>query len=180
MTTTGEDTIMSDLKNHTDVIKLATGHHDDRSHLDRDDIRPLIKAKLNSAIEKLEIIFDLTLLEGAIVCDDFHNTKKDLVKCGEDYGYITSFVERTGKSNAFRFQYRRPTPSGSIIRKNIKLHKSKGGYVASSFKLAGHELEKKLCIMTEDYYFPLRTQSKSLREVIRKLRKLESNIKICD
>lgn len=171
---------MSDSKNHTDAINLATGHHDDRSHLVRDDIRPLIKAKLNSAIEKLETLFDLTLLEGAIVCDDFHKTKQTFAQLGEEYGYITSFVERTGKSNAFRFQYRRPAPSGSIIRKNIKLHKSKGGYVASSFKLAGHELEKDLCLMTEDYYFPLRNQSKTLRELIRKLRKLESNIIIYD
>jgi len=171
---------MSDLKNHTDVINLATGHHDNRAHLDRDDIKSSIKAMLNSTIEKLELIFDLTLLEGSIVCDDFHKTKQTFAQCGEEYGYITSFVERTGKSNAFRFQYRRPTPSGSIIRKSIRLHKSKGGYVASSFKLAGHELEKDLCIMTEDYYFPLRTQSKTLREVIRKLRKLENNIKIYD
>jgi len=152
-----------------DIINIATGSYKDRDHLDIDVIREQKTAIYKNAQGILEMIYDLTLLEGALICDDFHKTKKTFSDLGEEYGYIHSFTERIDKSNVFRFQYRRPTPSGKIVRKSIKINRTIGGYSPSAFNRAGHELEKELCILIEKDYLALRKESKAIRSALRKL-----------
>ncbi len=165
---------MSSLLNRQHITELATGTHEDRGHLDKDVIREQKAALYKKIREDLETVFDLTLLEGALTCDDFHKTKKTFASCGEEYGYIHTYIERTVKSNAFRFQYRRPTSSGNVIRKNLTMNRVTGGYTPSAFKSAGHDLEKSLCMLTEKYFLTLRKESKTIRSVLRKLKAFEN------
>lgn len=167
---------MSELLNRQHITELATGSHVDRYHLDKDVIREHKAALYQNIREQLEAIFDLTLLEGALTCDDFHKTKKTFADFGEEYGYIHSYTERADKTNVFRFQYRRPTPSGKVIRKGISMNRISGGYTPSAFKRAGHDLEKDLCILTEKYYLKMRNESKTIRSVLRKLKAFEISI----
>lgn len=167
---------LSSLLNRQHITELATGTHEDRGHLDKDDIREQKAALYKKIREDLETVFDLTLLEGSLTCDDFHKTKKTFASCGEKYGYIHSFTERADKSNAFRFQYRRPTLSGNVIRKNLTMNRAAGGYTPSAFKSAGHDLEKSLCMLTEKYFLTLRKESKTIRSVLRKLKAFENEL----
>ncbi len=157
------------------MIGLVTGSHHDRQHIDQTDIYEQSRVLCEEVIEKLEELYDLTLLDGALESDEFLRTKNEFSKLGENYGYIHSFVDRIGKSNVFRFQYRRPTPSGKMAYKGLAMSKITGGYPSSAFKKAGHELEKDLCLMTEKYFLVLRKQSKQIRSAIRKLSSLQFN-----
>lgn len=165
---------MSTRMKRENIIDMATGHRDKRSHLDKDVVQEHKAALYQEVIEKLETIYDLTLLEGALTCDDFHDTKRTFSNVGEEYGYIHSFIERSDKTNVFRFQYRRPTPSGKIVRESIKINRALGGYAPTAFKRAGHDLEKDLCLMTEQDYLPLRKESRAIRLALRKLYKHSS------
>lgn len=164
---------MANSYNRKDIVDMAIGHPDDRDHLDIDIIKQHCTSIYLGIRENLEVLFDLTLLHGALIADDFHKTKRCFSKVGENYGYMHAFIERANKSNAFRFQYRRPTPSGELIRKNLSMNKSKGGYTRAAFKYAGHDLEQDLCVMTEKDFLVLRTQSKAIRTVLRKLKTLQ-------
>jgi len=166
---------MSALNERIEIINLATGKHKDREHIDPNVVYEQSHSLYVDIIDKLEQLYDLTLLDGALESDEFLKTKNEFVKQGDNYGYIHSYVDRLDKSNLFRFQYRRPTPSGKIIYKGINMSKTLGGYSPSAFKRAGHELEKELCIMTEQNFLILRNQSKLLRSVLRKLGTLQYN-----
>ena len=163
---------MHNLNDRELILQLAKGKPKHRRGMDIDDVRAQIYLKLNEACEKLELIYDLTFLEGSLNCDDFHLTKRTFDEVGENYGYIHSFTERNDKTNVFRFQYRRPLANGSIIRESISMNRVSGTYSRSAFKRAGHELEKDLCMMTEKYYFALRKRSKAVRSVLRILVRL--------
>ena len=164
---------MANSYNRQEILDMALGHPDDRAHLDIELIQNHYKSLYLDIQEKLEILFDLTLLHGAFITDDFFNSKRDFDKFGENYGYIHAFVERTNKSNAFRFQYRRPSSTGEMIRKNITMNKSAGGHTQSSFRCAGHDLERDLCVAIEEDFLVLRNQSKVIRAVLRKLKSLQ-------
>jgi hypothetical protein len=86
----------------------------------------------------------------------------------ERYGYMNSFVRVDSGTNSYRFGYRRPTPSGGLIRKSIAMKKK--GYTRDSFQQAAHDLERELCMATEEHYAQLRSTGKLLKEVMRKLR----------
>jgi len=161
------------LNNRKYIVDLATGKPEDRSHITHEDIQQHSQILYDEIKEKLETLFDLSLLNGALESDEFHNAKRDFHHLNEDYGYIHAYIERSDRSNTFRFQYRRPTATGNIIRKNLTMNKSRGGYSASAFKNAGHTLEKDLCIMIEKKFLVLRTQSKIIRTVLRKLNLLQ-------
>lgn len=157
------------------TIDLATGSHEDRLHINQNEIYEQCQTLHIEVLEKLEKLYDLTLLDGALESDEFHRAKNEFSKLGQNYGYIHSFVDRIEKSNVFRFQYRRPTPSGKIIYRGLVMSKTKGGYTHTAFKTAGHELEKDLCVMTEKYFLILRKQSKEIRSVLRRLNTLQFN-----
>ncbi|MDH5570908.1 MAG: hypothetical protein OEY89_04020 [Gammaproteobacteria bacterium] len=164
---------MKDLSNRQIIVDLATGSPEERKHIAHEDIHTQSKILYDEIWERLETLFDLTLLEGALETDEFHNAKKDFEQFNEDYGYIHAYIERSNTSNTFRFQYRRPTATGNIVRKNLTMNKSIGGYSPCAFKNAGHYLEKELCILTEKKYLILRKQSKLIRSVLTKLRLLK-------
>lgn len=162
-------------QNNVNTIDLATGSHEDRQHINQNDIYEQCKELHKEVIEKLELLYDLTLLDGALESDEFLQAKLEFKKVGENYGYIHSYVSRNEKSNIFRFQYRRPSFSGKMIYEGLTISKTKGGYTPSAFKKAGHELEKDLCLMTEKYFLVLRKQSKQIRSALRKLNSLQFN-----
>lgn len=162
---------MINLNDRNNVMKLAKGHHKNRIDYDRDEILNHIYRLLNDVNETLELIYDLTFLEGTLVCDSYHMTKHCFDDFGENYGYIHTYTERVNKTNVFRFQYRRPLPNGNILRKSIAMDKATSTYKDTAFKYSGHELEKDLCIMTEKKYFIARNRSKKIRSILRQLNK---------
>lgn len=158
------------------VIRLATGHYDDRQNIHHVDINNQILFLFEEVRRNLESIFDLTLLDGALACDKFHQAKRNFIVHGHSYGYIHSYTDRADKTNVFRFQYRPLTAYGDEHKKSIRINRALGGYSSSAFKKAAHESEKKLCIETEKRYLMLRTRSKSIRQFLRKLEKIKLSI----
>ncbi|NND77634.1 MAG: hypothetical protein HKN39_05575 [Flavobacteriales bacterium] len=162
---------MGNLLNDDDVMALAEGEADDRSHLDATAVRKLTQHVLNDVERLLERAYNLTYLEAKLHCDAYHEGKNSFSDLGESYGYINSFVRRDGGTNCMRFAYRRPTGNGHLIRENIRMPSQ--GYTAASFKRSAHDYEKELAVMTEEHYSRLRNQGKTLKSVARKIRNVE-------
>ena len=103
---------MGNLLNDEDVMALAEGEADDRSHLDATAVRKLTQHVLNDVERLLERAYNLSYLEAKLHCDAYHEGKNSFSDLGESYGYINSFVRRDGGTNCMRFAYRRPTGNG--------------------------------------------------------------------
>jgi hypothetical protein len=65
-------------KNKESTIGLATGSHHDRQHIDQNDVYKQSRVLCEEVIEKLEELYDLTLLDGALESDEFLRTKMNL------------------------------------------------------------------------------------------------------
>ena len=149
------------------VKALAEGKPEGRAHLEPFDVRKASIETLRSAIDLLELAYLQAYLEGKLHCDNFHEGKRSFKDLGESYGYMNSFVRQDGRTNCFRFAYRRPTGNGYVIRENIRM--GENGYTRNAFKRAGHDYERELCIMTEEHYSRLRSGGKIIRKTIKKL-----------
>lgn len=158
---------MLKLNDPGDVKILIEGDQGMRGHFHTGDIREKARDHVALAIQHLQSAYDLLFLEGLVHCDHFHQAKKDFRTMSKSYGYISSYVRRECGSNTFRFQYRRPSDTGGLIRENISMRAK--GYTHKSFKRAAHEHELDLALVTEEAYSQLRKQGKTIREVIRKL-----------
>jgi len=160
-----------------EALELAEGEPSERDHLDPNEVRDQAIQAILQAKELLELVYDLTYLEAKLHCDTYHDGKKSFSDLGETYGYINSYVRRENGSNTLRFQYRRPTVTGSLIRENIRMPAN--GYTEASFKRSAHEFETELAVMTEESYSRLRRRGKNVRTVIRKLRSV-ANVEITE
>ncbi len=150
------------------VMALADGPPSDREQMRVDVVIDAHAQVIQRAVELLELVYALIYLEGKFHCDDFHEGKNSFCDLGETYGYINSFVRQEGGTNTFRFQYRRPLPSGKLIRENLRM--PLGGYTRHSFRRAGHEYEEELSVMTEEHYQRLRRCGKIIKKSLRSIR----------
>ncbi|MFC1337333.1 MAG: hypothetical protein G8D89_20845 [gamma proteobacterium symbiont of Clathrolucina costata] len=155
-----------------DAFELAEGPPEGRAHLSDKVVRAQTQDLLTEIERLINLAYDSTYLEATLHCDSFHDGKNSFSDLGERYGYITSYVRRDCGTNCMRFSYRRPTNSGTLQRKNINMN-TKSGYTAAAFKVAAHEYERELALMTEENYARLREQGKKLKEMNRKLRTIE-------
>lgn len=151
------------------VKQLSDGEPSEREHLSYKNVRQANIKVIDHVQSMLQLSYALLLLEGKLHCDEFHRIKRSFPDMRERYGYINSFVRDDNGTNTYRFGYRRPTPSGGLVRKSITMKKK--GYTRDLFQQAAHDLERELCMATEEHYAVLRAAGKTFKEAMRTLRK---------
>lgn len=109
------------------------------------------------------LAYDLAYLEAKRHCDEFHEGKGRAKALGKTYEYINSFVRRDGGTNVMRFQYRRPSKDGFVIRDKIRMGTK--GYSSTAFRRAAHDYEEELARWTQNEITPgYVSTAKRLRE----------------
>jgi len=156
------------LRNLHQVMALANGHPSDRDGLTVLEVARTNLELMHELMDGLQICYALLYLEGTLHCDAFHEGKDSFGDLGESYGYMGSTVRMENGSLSLRYYYRRPLPSGKLLRRGIPM--KNGRYVRSSFNQAAHDYERELALMTEEHYAVLRETGKNLKNAIRKIR----------
>ncbi len=159
---------MDDLFDINTVIALADGEPPERAHVNVDHVVNANARTVHHIYKLLQLLYAQIYLEGKLRCDDYHEGKNSFDDLGETYGYINAYVRQEGGTNTFRFCYRRPLPSGTIFRENLRMNKC--GYTRRSFRRAAHEYEVELAMMTEEHFCRLRNYGKTIKKALRSLR----------
>lgn len=162
---------MINLDDPANVLEVAEGAPEARSHITPQAVRKKTAEVLKEAEKLLQLAYQLSYLEAKLHCDAYHEGKRGFSSLGESYGYLTTFVRQESGTNSMRFAYRRPNGTGAIIRENIRMPTN--GYTSRSFKRAAHSFELDLALMTEESYARLRRQGKVIKSKLRTLRALE-------
>lgn len=150
------------------ITELIQSSYQERQ-IKSSELDDLLSTKISSSIEALDECYQLLLLKGKLVCDEYYQSKKAFESIGLSYGYINAYASQKHGTNVFEFFNNIPVPSqNKFIKKTIK--STLAGYTAHSFSCAAHDTEKELALLTESKFKQLREDSKKIKASMRKIR----------
>lgn len=156
-----------------DYQLLANGSEEDRESVTITQVRDELAKTVGQIEVLLEEAYEQVLLMGVLVGDEFHERKRRFKNVGQEYGYLMTYVRQVRGSNQFTFSFRRPSRSGAVFIRHIRMTSNKG-YTKRTFRAeASHKDELNLCVETEAQFADLRVKGKIIKECVRKLRQVK-------